>query len=95
MIETINIHEAKTHLSRILDRVSQGESVIIARAGQPVARLSRVEAPQPGTRQRIGFLKGQIEVPDDFDRMGDQAIIDAFHGDDPALHGTDSDAPAP
>ncbi|BAU57043.1 MAG: type II toxin-antitoxin system prevent-host-death family antitoxin [Halorhodospira halophila] len=83
MTETVNIHEAKTHLSRLLDKVSQGESVIIARSGQPIARLSRFESPQPGTSERVGFLKGQIEVPDDFDRLGGQAILDAFQGEDP------------
>jgi antitoxin (DNA-binding transcriptional repressor) of toxin-antitoxin stability system len=88
MTETINIHEAKTHLSRILDKVSRGEPVIIARAGKPVARLSRFDSPEPAQARRIGFLKGRIEVPDDFDRMGEETILAAFEGDEP-------DAPAP
>ncbi|WP_019594000.1 type II toxin-antitoxin system Phd/YefM family antitoxin [Thioalkalivibrio sp. ALM2T] len=82
MNETVNIHEAKTHLSRLLDRVSRGEPVVIARAGKPIARLTRVEAPVPAAANRIGFLKGQMNVPDDFDRMGEDAILDAFEGDD-------------
>lgn len=82
MTQTVNIHEAKTHLSRLLDKVSQGDSVIIARSGKPIARLTRVDSPQPGSSKRIGFLKGQIEVPEDFDHLGEQAILDAFQGED-------------
>ncbi|SFC95759.1 prevent-host-death family protein [Thiohalospira halophila DSM 15071] len=72
MTETIDIDEAKTHLARLLDKVSQGEPVIIARAGKPVARLTQFDSPEPDRARRIGFLKGQIEVPDDFDRMGEE-----------------------
>jgi len=82
MNETVNIHEAKTHLSRLLDKVSRGEPVVIARAGKPIARLTRVDAPTPAAASRVGFLKGQVSVPDDFDRMGEEAIIEAFEGDD-------------
>ncbi|WP_018868337.1 MULTISPECIES: type II toxin-antitoxin system Phd/YefM family antitoxin [unclassified Thioalkalivibrio] len=82
MNETVNIHEAKTHLSRLLDKVSRGEPVVIARAGKPIARLTRVEAPVPAAASRVGFLKGQVSVPDDFDRMGEEAIVEAFEGDD-------------
>lgn len=82
MNETVNIHEAKTHLSRLLDKASRGEPVVIARAGKPIARLTRVDAPAPAAAGRIGFLKGQVNVPDDFDRMGEEAISDAFEGDD-------------
>jgi prevent-host-death family protein len=60
----VNIHEAKTHLSRLLTRVEQGEEIVIARAGKPIARLVPV-APKP---QRIlGRDEGLFEVPDDFD----------------------------
>ena len=72
MTETIDIAEAKSQLSRLLDKVIQGEPVIIARAGKPVARLTRFDSPEPDRARRIGFLKGQIEVPDDFDRMGEE-----------------------
>ncbi|TQE92661.1 MAG: type II toxin-antitoxin system Phd/YefM family antitoxin [Spiribacter salinus] len=82
MNETVNIHEAKTHLSRLLEKVSQGEPVVIARAGKPIARIVRVDAPSPGSRRRIGFLKGQLEVPDDFDHIGADEIVAAFEGGD-------------
>jgi prevent-host-death family protein len=63
-----NVHEAKTHFSRLLAEVAAGGSVLIAKAGKPVAKLSPVDAPQ-GPPKRIGFLAGQISVPDDFDTM--------------------------
>jgi prevent-host-death family protein len=63
-LETVNIHAAKTHLSRLLEEVSQGKTIIIARAGKPVARLVPYEEPAP---RRPGFLKGRIRIADDFD----------------------------
>jgi prevent-host-death family protein len=84
-VETVNIHEAKTHLSRILERVAHGESIVIARAGRPVARLTPMEPPALAANRRIGFLLGEIQVPDDFDRMGESEIAMLFGGnDDPA-----------
>ena len=73
-METVNIHEAKTHLSRLLEAVAAGESVVIAKAGKPVARLVRVEAPA----RRIGFLTGLGSVPDDFDELGADEIAAMF-----------------
>ena len=64
-LDTVNVHEAKTHLSRLLERVERGEEIVIARAGKPVARLIPVE---PATRRRpIGKYKGQIWMSEDFD----------------------------
>jgi prevent-host-death family protein len=60
----VNIHEAKTHLSRLLMRVAQGEEIVIARAGKPIARLVPVE---PRPRRILGQDEGLFEVPDDFD----------------------------
>jgi prevent-host-death family protein len=60
----VNVHEAKTHLSQLLVRVSQGEEIVIARAGKPVARLVPVE---PRPRRVLGQDEGLFEVPDDFD----------------------------
>jgi prevent-host-death family protein len=75
-MNTVNIHEAKTQLSRLIDRAARGESFVIAKAGKPLVKVSAVEAPtQP---QRLGFLKGEIEVPDDFDRMGEIEIAALF-----------------
>jgi prevent-host-death family protein len=64
MAHIINIHEAKTHLSRIVDEVAAGSEVIIAKSGKPMARL----IPLAGTRRakKLGLLKGKIKVPDDF-----------------------------
>ena len=64
-MQTINIHEAKTHLSRLLEQVAGGEEIIIAKAGKAIARLVPLEAP-PKKRQ-LGLLKGKLNVPDDFD----------------------------
>lgn len=61
-METVNIHEAKTHLSRLLVRVSQGEEIVIARAGRPVARLVPIAPPV----RQLGFDRGRVWVADDF-----------------------------
>ncbi len=76
---TVNIHEAKTHLSRLIERAAKGEPVVIAKAGKPLVRLTAIEAPE--APRRLGFMAGEIAVPDDFDRMG-QAEIDALFGAD-------------
>ena len=64
-MHTVNIHEAKTHLSRLLERVADGEEIVIARAGKAIARLVPLDA-MPKKRQ-LGLLKGKLNVPDDFD----------------------------
>lgn len=81
-MEIVNIHEAKSQLSRLLEGVSQGKPFIIAKAGKPIARVTRVDAPEPGQVNRLGFLVGQIKVPDDFDRMGEAEILSQFGLDD-------------
>jgi prevent-host-death family protein len=65
---TVNIHEAKTHLSRLLDRAAKGEPFIIAKAGKPLVKVIAIEA--PAAPKRFDFMKGQFTVPDDFDTMG-------------------------
>jgi prevent-host-death family protein len=65
MASMVNIHEAKTHLSRLLDRVAEGEEIVIARSGHPIARLVPLAA--SGERRSPGLLRGQIEVANDFD----------------------------
>jgi len=82
MTEVLNIHQAKTHLSRLLERVAKGGSVVIAKAGKPIARLVPVGAPKRGDAKRLGFMAGQLRVPDDFDRIG-QAEIEALFGGKP------------
>lgn len=81
-MDTVNIHEAKTHLSRLLARVAAGESITISRAGTPVARIVPLHAPEAAATHRLGFLEGQIAVPDDFDRMGAEIVEALFGGTD-------------
>ena len=79
-MKQVNIYEAKTQLSKLLEMVEHGEDVVIARAGRPVARLVR---PEPvGTRRTLGVLDGRIRVPDDFNRPLPADILDGFEGKD-------------
>lgn len=75
---TVNIHEAKTHLSRLIDRAARGEPFIIAKAGKPLVKVMPLDAPEAGQRRRLGFMAGEIKVPDDFDRMGQDEIGELF-----------------
>lgn len=77
-MDTINMHEAKTHLSQLVDRAAKGEPFIIAKSGKPMARVSAVDAPASGQAQRFGFLKGQMQVPDDFDQLAQDEIAKLF-----------------
>jgi len=79
-MQIINIHDAKTQLSRLVEQAAKGEPFIIAKAGKPMVKVVALDAPQPGEMKRLGFLAGQIQVPDDFDRMGDEAISRLFDG---------------
>lgn len=69
-MKTVNVHEAKTHLSRLLARVEAGEEVVIARAGRPVARLVPVGAPAAG--RVLGADAGRLWIADDFDELPDE-----------------------
>jgi prevent-host-death family protein len=73
----VNIHEAKTHLSRLLQRVAAGEEVTIARSGVPVARLVAVE---PKAKRPLGFARGQIWIADDFDAPLPDDLLKLFYG---------------
>ena len=77
MAKTVNIHEAKTHLSKLLVQVSLGEEIIIAKAGKPVARLSPIEA-KPA-RRVPGSAKGKIWMAPDFDAPLPDEILDEFY----------------
>ena len=79
-MRTVNMHEAKTNLSRLVKAAADGEPFIIARAGTPIVKVIALEAPEAGKRRRIGFMSGRISVPDDFDRMGDAEIRAMFSG---------------
>lgn len=80
-MKVVNIHEAKTHLSRLVEMATQGETFIIARAGKPLVKVSALGSPDEGQEQRLGFMAGAIHVPDDFDRMG-AGEIETLFGDD-------------
>jgi prevent-host-death family protein len=74
---TVDIREAKKHLSALVDRAVKGEAFIIARSGKPLVKVVALDAPK--TPRRLGFLKGQFSVPEDFNRM-DAAAIAALFG---------------
>lgn len=79
-MKTVNIHEAKTHLSRLVEEASKGESFVIAKAGRPVVKVTALNAPVGSQVRRLGFMAGQIAVPDDFDTMGSKEIEEMFGG---------------
>ena len=74
------IHEAKTHLSRLVDGAARGEAFIIAKSGRPMVKVVPFDAPDEPVQRRIGFLSGVIEVPDDFDSIGAVDIAESFEG---------------
>lgn len=71
-MNTFNIRDAKTQLSRLVDRAAKGEAFLIAKAGKPLVKVLAIDT--PAKPKRLGYLKGEIEVPDDFDRMGEREI---------------------
>ena len=73
---TVNIHEAKTQLSKLVDRAAKGETFVIAKSGKPLVKVVALDAPK--APRRLGFLKGEFTVPDDFNRMGQSAIAKLF-----------------
>jgi prevent-host-death family protein len=77
-MRTINMHEAKTHLSRFVERAAQGEAFIIAKAGKPMVKVVPLDAPTQSAPKRLGFLVGEVRVPDDFDSMGTAEIEHMF-----------------
>jgi prevent-host-death family protein len=79
-MKTVNIHEAKTQLSKLVDEASNGESFVIAKAGKPLVKVMALNTPTGAQVKRLGFLAGQISVPDDFDRMGEEEIEKMFGG---------------
>jgi prevent-host-death family protein len=80
-MRTYNIHEAKTHLSRLVEQASKGEPFVIAKAGKPMVKVIPLNAPEPALIKRFGFMAGEISVPDDFDRMGEAEIMKMFEED--------------
>lgn len=77
-MKTFNIHEAKTHLSRLVEEAANGEPFIIAKAGKPLVKVTALSAQAKPKIQRLGFLEGQFKVPDDFDELGRDEIEQMF-----------------
>jgi prevent-host-death family protein len=79
-MKTVNIHQAKTQLSKLIEEATKGEAFIIAKAGKPVVKVIALSAPIGAQVRRLGFMTGEISVPDDFDRMGKEEIERIFGG---------------
>ena len=80
-MRTFNIHEAKTHLSRLVDEAEQGEPFVIAKAGKPKVKVVRIDASEAKPKNRLGFLKGQITVPDDIKTVFADEMDEMFYGE--------------
>jgi prevent-host-death family protein len=84
-MRTINIHEAKTHLSRLVDEAERGDSFIIAKAGKPKVLVTRLDVPEDGDKRKLGQLEGIYKLPDDFeeiDRELDKEVEKLMLGED-------------
>ncbi|MFP4207135.1 MAG: type II toxin-antitoxin system Phd/YefM family antitoxin [Wenzhouxiangella sp.] len=77
-MKQVNLYEAKTQLSKLVEAAIAGEEVIIARAGKPVARLSALE--KPACKRRLGILDGQMVIPEDFNAPLPDEVIESFYG---------------
>ena len=77
-MHTINIHEAKTQLSKLVEQAVNGEPFIIAKAGKPLVKVTKLDAPEGLPQKRLGFMAGQISTPKDFDEMGKAEIAKLF-----------------
>lgn len=79
-MRTVNMHEAKTHLSRLVEQAAKGEGFIIAKAGKPLVKVIPIEVGDGVVPRRLGFLAGEITVPDDFDSLGQDEVERLFGG---------------
>lgn len=77
-MRTVNIHEAKTNLSRLIEQAAHGEPFVIAKAGKPMVKVVPLESAERKPVRRIGFLDGMFKVPDDFDTMCQDEIPEMF-----------------
>ena len=80
-MQTYNIHEAKTHLSRLVAQAAKGEPFVIAKAGKPLVKVIPLNAPVTSEVKRFGFMAGEISVPEDFDQMAEAEIVKMFEGE--------------
>ncbi len=81
-METVNIHDAKTRLSQLIADAVKGKPFVIAKAGKPLVKVERLEEAIPKGKRKLGFMKGQISVPDDFDTMYQAEIEAMFYGEE-------------
>lgn len=81
-MKQVNMHEAKTHLSRLVEEAAAGQAFVICKAGKPMVRVTSLAQSDEAApvHSRLGMLRGQFSVPDDFDRMGQEEIADLFEG---------------
>ena len=79
-MQTVNIHEAKTHLSRLVEQAAKGNAFVIAKAGKPMVKVLPLSEGDLGESDKLGFMAGEIEVPDDFDSLGAEEITNLFQG---------------
>jgi len=78
-VKKVNIYEAKTRLSQLVDEAASGEDVVIARAGRPVARLTQLQ--KASRKRRLGLLDGRFKIPDDFNRPLPEEVLRTFESD--------------
>ena len=79
-MQTVNIHEAKTHLSRLVEDAAKGNEFIIAKAGRPMVKVSPLGETDQLSVTRLGFMSGEISVPDDFDMLEAPCLVELFEG---------------
>lgn len=79
-MRSVNIHQAKTHLSRLVEEAARGEPFIIAKAGKPLVKVVPLEESNQPAVRRLGFMRGEIKVPADFDTMLQEDIEEMFYG---------------
>jgi len=79
-MQTINIHEAKTHLSRLVEDAARGNVFIIAKAGKPMVKVSPLTGDEFSEIKRLGFMSGEIAVPEDFDTIESGPLAELFEG---------------
>ncbi|NUM37385.1 MAG: type II toxin-antitoxin system prevent-host-death family antitoxin [Candidatus Brocadiae bacterium] len=79
-MQKINIHEAKTHLSRLVEEAAQGNAFIIAKAGKPMVKVSSISEVELQNKEKLGFMSGEISVPDNFDSIAAESIMNLFEG---------------
>lgn len=94
-MRTVNMHEAKTHLSKLVEQAAGGEPFVIAKAGKPMVKVVPLEPEVPKKPQRLGFMKGMGKVPADFDTMYADEIVRMFEGEWDDEHGMSEESSRP